>query len=136
MSLASYIGTNVKIPLSVENADSLIIIGDCFSDESEKQEVQENQFMTPFVYEVSSDWGIEITEYMNEKMRAESKAKLIVLCKMMDNYIEKGDFFELYSCWMGDESDKREGEITLQMNDFDVERIRLPEKTLIRFEKS
>lgn len=30
MSLASYIGCNVEIPLSNEESDSLIIIGDCF----------------------------------------------------------------------------------------------------------
>lgn len=136
MSLASYIGTNIAIPLSDEDTDSLMIIGDCFSGESEKQEVQEHQFTTPFVYEVSSHWGIEITEYMTEKMRAESKAKLIALCEILDSYIEKGDFFELYSCWVGEEADKREGEITLQMNDFDIDRIQLPEKTLIRLEKS
>lgn len=135
MSLASYIGTNVKIPLSNEDADDLIVVGDCFSDEGIKRAVQVSQFTTPFVYEVSSGWGIEITEYMSEKMLKESKAKLIALCELMHAYIEKGDYFELYSCWVWEESDKRDGEMTLQINHFDIEQIRLPEKTLVRIEK-
>lgn len=63
------------------------------------------------------------------------KKKLIKLCEVMDNYIKKDDFFELYSCWVGEEADKREGETTLQINDFDINQINIPEKTLVRFEK-
>lgn len=135
MSLASYIGCNVELPLSGEESDSLIIIGDCFADEFSKQEVKENHFSTPFVYEVSSDWGIEITEYMDKEMYAESKEKLIVLCEIMGSYLEKGDYFELYSCWAGEGAEKREGEITLPINNFGIEKIELPERTLVRFEK-
>ena len=135
MSLASYIGINVEIPLSDEDSESLIIIGYCFSDESDRQEVQRNHFTTTFIYEISSDWGIEITKYLHEPMLVESKAKLLALCEMMDSYIQKGECFELYSCWMGDESEKREGEITFQLNNFDIQRIELPEKALVRFEK-
>ena len=135
MSLASYIGCNVEIPLSDEESDDLIIIGNCFSDGYTRRDVKKYQFTTPFVYEVSSHWGIEISEYMNQKTCAESKEKLIALCKIMDSYIEKGDYFELYSCWVGEEVDKREGEITLRINNFDIEQIRIPEKTLVRFEK-
>ena len=29
------------------------------------------------------------------------------LCNIMDSYLEKGDFFELYSCWVGEEAEKR-----------------------------
>jgi len=72
---------------------------------------------------------------MNQKTCAESKEKLIALCNIMDSYIEKGDYFELYSCWVGEEVDKREGEITLRINNFDIEQIKMPEKTLVRFEK-
>jgi hypothetical protein len=135
MSLASYIGCNIEIPLSNEQSDDLIIIGDCFSNEYNRRDVKKHQFTTPFVYEVSSDWGIEISEYMNQKTCAESKKKLIALCKIMDSYIDKGDCFELYSCWVGEEADKREGEITLRINNFDIEQIKMPEKTLVRFEK-
>lgn len=135
MSLASYIGCNVKIPLSDEYSDDLMVIGDCFSSEREKQNVKKYQFTTPYVYEVSSHCGIKISEYTTSEICTESKKKLIALCKIMDGYLEKGDFFELYSCWIGEESEKREGEIILQINNFDVDQIEIPEKTLVRFEK-
>lgn len=34
--------------------------------------------------------------------------ELITLCEIRDNHIKKGDFFELYSCWVGEEADNRE----------------------------
>lgn len=130
MSLASYIGCNVEIPLSNEDSEDLFYIGSCFSNENDRLNVKKYQFTTPYVYEVSSHWGIEISENMNPKTCAESKKKLIILCKIMDSYLEKGDFFELYSCWVGEETEKREGEITLQINNFDINQIEIPEKTL------
>jgi hypothetical protein len=57
------------------------------------------------------------------------------LCNIMNSYLEKGDYFELYSCWVGEEAEKREGEIILQINNFDINQIEIPEKTLVRFEK-
>lgn len=136
LSLASYIGTNVQIPLSVEDSDDLVVIGDCFSIKYNRQDVKKYQFNTPYIYEVSSHWGIEISEDINERICNESKKKLIELCKIMDMYLEKGDFFELYSCWIGEEADKREGDLTLELNNFDINLVRLPEKTLVRFVKS
>lgn len=135
MSLASYIGCNVEIPLSNEDSEDLFYIGSCFSNENDRLNVKKYQFTTPYVYEVSSHWGIEISENMNPKTCAESKKKLIILCKIMDSYLEKGVFFELYSCWVGEETEKREGEITLQINNFDINQIEIPEKTLVRIEK-
>lgn len=76
VSLASYIGCNVKIPLSDEYSDDLMVIGDCFSREREQQSVKKYQFTTPYVYEVSSHWGIKISEYTTPKICAESKMKL------------------------------------------------------------
>jgi len=40
MSLASYIGCNVEIPLSDEESDDLIIIGNCFSDGYTRRDVK------------------------------------------------------------------------------------------------
>lgn len=135
MSLASYIECNIEIPLSNEESDDLIMIRDCFSNKYNRRDVLKHQFTTSFVYEVSSDWGLEISEYMNQKTCVESKEKLIELCKIMDSYVDKGDYFELYSCWVGEESDKRDGEITIRINNFDIEQIKIHKKTLVRVEK-
>ncbi|RBP86208.1 hypothetical protein DFO70_13014 [Cytobacillus firmus] len=136
MSLASYIGCNIEIPINDhEYSDDFFYIGGCFAGDDELQNVKKYQFTTPYIYEVSSHWGIQIFKYMDPEASTESKKKLIELCKIMDSYLEKGDFFELYSCWVGEETDKREGELTLQINNFDINQIEIPEKTLVRFEK-
>jgi hypothetical protein len=71
-----------------------------------------------------------ISEYTTPSICAESKKKLIELCKLMDEYLEKGDFIELYSCWVGEEDEKREGELTLELNNFDIDQIQIPEKNI------
>ena len=136
MSLATYIGCNIEILINDdESSDEIFYFGSCFADELNLLDVKKYQFTTPYVYEVSSHWGIEISEYMNPETCAQSKKKLKKLCEILDNYIKKDDFFEMYSCWVGEEADKREGETTLQINDFDINQINIPEKTLVRFEK-
>lgn len=136
MSLATYIGCNIEIPINDdEPSDEFFYIGSCFADEVNLLNVKNHQFSTPYVYEVSSHWGIEISKYMNPKTCAQSKKKLIRLCEIMDNYIKKDDFFKLYSCWVGEEYRKREGDITLTINDFDINQIEIPEQTLVRFVK-
>ncbi|MBL3890226.1 hypothetical protein IRV22_21375 [Bacillus cereus] len=46
MSLASYIGCNVEIPLTDSDSNDLIVFGPCFSDESMLEIAQEYQFQT------------------------------------------------------------------------------------------
>jgi hypothetical protein len=136
MSLATYIGCNVEIPVNDEYYNEyLVYFGRCFADDNNLQNVMKYQFTTHYVYEVSSDWGINISEHAGSKTFAESKKKLIGLCKIMDKFLPKGGYFELYSCWVGEENEKREGKILLKINDFDVDQIEIPEKTLVRFEK-
>jgi hypothetical protein len=135
MSLASYIGCNVQLQVNDSESEELIYIGACFSGDEELDSVRKYQFTTSFVYEVSSHWGIEITEYINEDTLNEAKQKLLELCKIMDKYLQKGDYFELYSCWVGEESDQRVGKVTLPIYGFNMEQLVLPEKTLVRFEK-
>lgn len=63
MSLASYIGSNIELPINHEEySDVSFYIGICFAGESELQNVKNYQFTTSYVYEVSSHWGIEISE--------------------------------------------------------------------------
>lgn len=138
MSLCSYIGCNVELPLHDCDSESedIIEIGLGFSDEEERANVQKFQFTTPYVYDISNDWGIVISEeWATQKICEESKVKLIELCKIMNNYLEKGDFFELYTCWVGEEVEKRYDELTIQLNNFDINQIEIGEKTLVRFEK-
>lgn len=97
--------------------------------------MKKHQFTTPYVYEVSSHWGIEITKHMNQETCEESKKKLIALCEMMNHYLKKGDYFELFSCWVGEERDEREGEITLKLGELNIDNLEIPEKTYLRIYK-
>ncbi|MBT2714986.1 hypothetical protein [Bacillus sp. ISL-57] len=138
MSLCSYIGCNVELPLHDYDSESedIVKIGWGFSDEEERVNVQKFQFTTPYVYDISNDWGIVISEeWATKEVCEESKVKLTELCKIMNNYLEEGDFFELYSCGIGEEADKRYGELTIQLNNFDINQIEIGEKTLVRFVK-
>lgn len=74
MSLASYIGCNVEIPLTEPDSNDVIVFGSCFADESMLEMVQEYQFQTNYIYEVSTSWGIELVEWQNVKeKRSERK---------------------------------------------------------------
>ncbi|MBJ8021496.1 MULTISPECIES: hypothetical protein [Bacillus cereus group] len=73
MSLASYIGCNVEIQLTVPDSNDVIVFGPCFSDESMLEIVQEYQFQTNFTYEVSTSWGIEFVEWQNVKEKKKRK---------------------------------------------------------------
>ncbi|AKR35212.1 MULTISPECIES: hypothetical protein [Bacillus] len=73
MSLASYIGCNVEIPLTDPDSNNLIVFGPCFSDESMLGIVQDYQFQTNYTYEVSTSWGIELVEWQNVKEKKKRK---------------------------------------------------------------
>ncbi|WP_039044248.1 hypothetical protein [Sporosarcina sp. ZBG7A] len=135
MSLASYIGCNIEIPLSDEESTDLIFVGTSYADEFDKEVVKKKQFSTSFVYEISGLWGIEITKYTDEQMNNESRAKLIALCQMMNDYLKKGQYFEFYTCWIGEEGKNKEGELILPIHFKEFEQIEIPPKTLVRFEK-
>ena len=45
----------------------------------------------------------------------------------MKDYLEKGEYFELYSCWGGEEKEKRVGELTLKMDTWNVGSNVMPE---------
>lgn len=59
MSLATYIGSNVELPINKE-LDDLVTIGNCFSDERNRLNIKKHQFTTLYVYEVASDWELRL----------------------------------------------------------------------------
>ncbi|EEM29028.1 hypothetical protein bthur0003_21030 [Bacillus thuringiensis serovar thuringiensis str. T01001] len=73
MSLASYIGCNVEIPLTEPDSNDVIVFGPCFADESMLEIVQEYQFQKNYIYEVSTSWGIELVEWQNVKEKKKRK---------------------------------------------------------------
>lgn len=53
----------------------------------------------------------------------------------MDKFLKPGEYFEVYSCWLGEETEKRENELTLKIKDFNVDQIEITEKTYVRVVK-
>ncbi|UOB66691.1 hypothetical protein MRQ03_15125, partial [Bacillus thuringiensis] len=47
----------------------------------------------------------------------------------MEGYLEDGDYFELFSCWVGDEDKERVGELKLKINHFNIDELCIPERT-------
>lgn len=134
MSLASYIGTNSIIPTDLEREDlydDSFWIGDCFSSTYEKINVQKKHFTTKYVYEVSSHWGIEICN--DKSSDQEALRKLRQLIAHLKKYLQAGDFFELYSCWVGEEKDPKDDHLTIHIDEIDWQTIEIPEKTLVTF---
>ncbi|MDR4169944.1 hypothetical protein P9485_07555 [Bacillus nitratireducens] len=123
------------MPLTSEDSNDLIIIGPCFSDEVLLEVVKEHQFQINYIYEVSSGWVIELVEWQSLKEKKEAQNKLLTLCSIMKEYLKEGEYFELFSCWVGDEDQKKVGELNLKINHFDVAEICIPERTLVRIEK-
>lgn len=137
MSLATYVGINYSVPTD-DTAPELYTddfwIGNCFSDDECRANVKKHQFSTTHVYEVSSHWGIEIYMDQDKVRKKESIDKLEQLLNILSIYISPGDYFELYSCWVGEEAEPREGDITINMNDLDIHNLEILEKTLVRFQ--
>lgn len=131
MSLASYIGCNVEIPLTDPDSNNLIVFGPCFSDESMLEIVQDYQFQTNYTYEVSTSWGIELVEWQNVKEKRSERKTF----NFMEGYSEDRDYLELFSCWVGDEDKERVGELNLKINHFNIDELCIPERTLVRIEK-
>lgn len=135
MSLATYIGTNIELPADEEYTDLYdddFWIGDCFSDKYNKKAMKKHHFSTNYVYEVSSHWGITISK--NSSTCYESIAKLNALIKHLKNYLQPGDSFQLYSCWIGEENEKSEGNLTFTIGEFSPYQIEIPEKIVVTFQ--
>lgn len=135
MSLASYIGTNIEIPTDIEQGDLYteeFWIGDCFSSKYTKNDVKKTHFTTAYIYEVSSHWGIELSNDTSRSKEALHKLELLIF--HMRKYLSPGDYFELYSCWIGEETEKRNGSITVLIDELNWDTVEIPEKTLIMFQ--
>lgn len=134
MSLASYICMERQIPEHYLNLDEKgetvpLYIGPCFADQDCLYEVKTKHFHKWYVYEISSHWGIEIVEPFDSEIALESKEKLRYLFTLMSDFLDEGESFELYTCWIGEESDPQVKSMTLSLALDQLEDIEIPERT-------
>ncbi|WP_214811212.1 hypothetical protein [Exiguobacterium sp. s127] len=140
MSLASYICMERQIPdqyLNLDEEDETLplYIGPSFADKDCLYEVKTRHFHKWYVYEISSDWGIEIVEPFDSRVSNESKEKLRYLFTLMNDFLDEGESFELYTCWIGEESYPKEKSMTLSLELNQLEDIEIPERTHILITK-
>ena len=134
MSLASYIGCNVEIPLTDPDSNDVIVLGHVFQmkvclklyKSFNSKQVIHMKFQRVGALNLLSG---------KLKERRKKLKKLLALCTIMEGYLNDGDYFELFSCWVGDEDKERLGELKLKINHFNIDEIRIPERTLVRIEK-
>ena len=134
MSLASYIGCNVEIPLTDPDSNDVIVFGPCFQMKVCLKLYKSFNFKQVTRMKLKQ---CGVLNLMSGKLKGRRKKlkKLLALCAIMEGYLNDGDYFELFSCWVGDEDKERVGELELKINHFNIDEIRIPERTLVRIEK-
>ena len=139
MSVATYIGLNFEVALSDEIIDDIIEIHYCFSDEENRIAVKEKHFTTQFVYEIMDKsepiWNMNEYNQQNSPHNFEkAQNTFIQLCEYLNELIPKGDYCEVYICWLGEEEEKCEDKLKIDLNNLQKDTIEIYEKCFIRIE--
>ena len=139
MSMIVCLGTNIEMPISDEDTteNSLFVLDSC---REEGLTIQRNIFTTSFAYEIDFHYEYEsiwaMTKY-NEQYSPhnfiKAKATFNAFCEELKKIIPKGDFCELYYCWIGEEIDSIEGRIELNLNKVVEQSVYIDEKFYIKF---
>ena len=139
MSIATYIGLNFTVKLNEYYTENEVEIDYVFSEEENRNVVKQKHFTTPYIYEVSEK-GHPIWE-MNEYQKThlphnyeEARKTFHYLCHLLKELLPQGDFCEVYICWLGEEDEKRDEELKINLNDLQIEAIDIYEKCFIRIE--
>ncbi|WP_144555861.1 hypothetical protein [Bacillus sp. X1(2014)] len=141
MTIVNYLGCNFNFPYSDEDSNDEISVVESPPDDEAKEKVKKH-FSTKYIFELTEDTGSGIwfnKHYRREfpKSNTESQESFLSLCRLIDNYLQEGDYCELYICWSGDEKEDRNMELdqTINLNDFDIHNIQIYEKTLLVIKK-
>lgn len=139
MSMATYIGLNFPVKLPEEYTEERIEIDYVFSDEENRHAVKQKHFTAPYIYEISETiqpiW--EMNDYQkNQSPQDYEKAKktFLSLCHLLKELLPKGDFCEVYICWLGEEAEEQEKKLKFDLNDLEIGEMEIYEKCFIRIE--
>lgn len=139
MSMVTYIGLNFEMKLNEHYTKDEVEIDYVFSDEENRKVVQQKYFTTPYLYEVAQK-GHPIWE-MNEYHKIhspqnyeKSKKTFLYLCDFLKKLLSKGDYCEIYICWLGEEEEKHEGNLKIDLNNLQIDKTEIHEKCFIRIE--
>lgn len=102
--------------------------------------VKEKHFKTQFVYEVldreSQIWGMnEYNAQFSPHNFEKAKNTFVQLCKFLNELIPKGDFCEIFICWLDDENEPIEFKVLIDLNNPIIEPLEQYEKCYIKLFK-
>ncbi|MEH7347044.1 hypothetical protein V7122_24735 [Bacillus sp. JJ1532] len=138
MSIVNYLGCNFTLPYSKDGSDDKVLIGKNFSDDQMINLVKKH-FTTKNIYEVFTDGYVGMSFNANNqdpyliKSNKEAKKSFLALCDILNEYLEEGDYCELYTCWVGEEEEERNYDFDqiINLNNMDINNISIFEKTLL-----
>ncbi|WP_078410747.1 hypothetical protein [Priestia abyssalis] len=141
MSIVNYLGCNFTLPISDDDSDDKVLVGEWLINDEIKQKLKKH-LSTTQVYEILTDGHIGIKFNDDYKMRhprsnMEAQESFLALCRLLDSYLKEGDYCELYICWAGDEEEDRDVELdqTINLNNININDIQIYEKTLLVIKK-
>lgn len=141
LSLTNYLGCNFILPTNNFSSNNMIIIGNNFSDHSNRKNVRKHM-TTQNIYEISTSENVGIClDRQESKISPHNYQKelraLKALLNMLDNYLDNGDYCELYTCWVGEELEERNIELdqTIILGDLKINNVEIKENTLITIRK-
>ncbi|MET4559628.1 hypothetical protein ABIA69_000771 [Lysinibacillus parviboronicapiens] len=139
MSMATYIGLNFSVKLNEDYTEDEVEIDYVFSSEEDRNVVKQKHFTTPYIYEVFEKdepiWRMNEDQKIHSPHNYEkSKKTFLYLCHLLKELLPKGDYCEVYICWLGEEVEECEGELKFNLNNLQIEAIDIYEKYFIRIE--
>jgi hypothetical protein len=139
MSMATYIGLNFAVKLNEFYTEDEVEIDYVFSDEENRNVVKQKHFTTPYIYEVSEKghpiW--QMNKYQKKQSPhnyEKSKKTFLYLCHLLKELLPRGDYCEIFICWLGEEDEEREEDLEIDLNNLQIETTDIYEKCFIRIE--
>ncbi|ATP40861.1 hypothetical protein CSE16_12855 [Solibacillus sp. R5-41] len=140
MSIVNYLGCNFIFPK--HSSDESYSMEEGFLDDEDRKLVKKH-FSTTYVYEIFFPNGVGVSfdaEEQNPYLKVskkESQNDFLALCELLNEYLDEGDYYELYTCWYGEEGENRNYKFdkTIDLDKVDIQNISILEKTLITLKK-
>lgn len=140
MSIVNYIGCNFTFPKHL--SDDSFSMEKGFLKDTDRNLVKRH-FSTNYVYEVFFPHQVGVSfdaEEQNPYLKAskiESQKYFLALCELLKEYLEEGNYCELYTCWYGEEGEDRNYKFdqTINLKKIDIQNLSILEKTLITIKK-
>ncbi|WP_155590792.1 hypothetical protein [Lysinibacillus cavernae] len=136
MSMATYIGLNFPVAINDDYMENEVEIRGVFLDSEDCQILQHKHFTTPFLYELETKgdplWQMHDENKVHSPHNYEKSTRTFLhVCDFLKDLLPKGDFCEIYVCWMGEEGEDSEKKFELMLDQRPIVQLEINEKCLI-----